>query len=116
MVAGDPTRAVSHSTVPKYSREVAHGLLNCDRDSSHAIVFDVYGFDMTAMMAKIYDDILVRQVSVSNLASDSTNFLTLPLHTVTAADLTFTKEFTVKVSRDIDALSGWVVWFDTFST
>jgi len=75
---------------------------------------DVYGFDMTAMMAKIYDDILVRQVSVSNLASDSACFLTLPLHTITAADLTFTKEFKVNVSRDIDALSGWVVWFDTF--
>jgi protein arginine N-methyltransferase 3 len=75
---------------------------------------DVYGFDMTAMMAKIYDDILVRQVSTSNLAADSTNFLTLPLHTITTADLVFTKEFAVKISRDVDALSGWVVWFDTF--
>jgi protein arginine N-methyltransferase 3 len=75
---------------------------------------DVYGFDMTAMMAKIYDDILVRQLSVSHLAADSTNFLTLPLHTITTADLVFTKEFAVNISRDIDALSGWVVWFDTF--
>jgi protein arginine N-methyltransferase 3 len=75
---------------------------------------DVYGFDMTAMMAKIYDDILVRQVTPSNLASDSACFLTLPLHTITTADLVFTKDFNVKLSRDIDALSGWVVWFDTF--
>ncbi|KAF2426535.1 S-adenosyl-L-methionine-dependent methyltransferase [Tothia fuscella] len=75
---------------------------------------DVYGFDMTAMMAKIYDDILVRQVSTKNLAGDSACFMTLPLHTITTADLVFTKEFSVKVSRDIDALSGWVIWFDTF--
>ncbi|QDS72951.1 hypothetical protein FKW77_008443 [Venturia effusa] len=75
---------------------------------------DVYGFNMTAMMEKIYDDILVRHLPSKNLAAKSAPFLTLPLHTITAPDLSFVKSFSVELSRDIDALDGWVIWFDTF--
>jgi protein arginine N-methyltransferase 3 len=75
---------------------------------------DVYGFNMTAMMAKIYDDILVRQVSPANLVSKSTPFLQLPLHSITVADLSFVKQFSVEIERDLDRLDGWVIWFDTF--
>ncbi|KAE9975347.1 hypothetical protein BLS_002660 [Venturia inaequalis] len=75
---------------------------------------DVYGFNMTAMMEKIYDDILVRHLPSKNLAARSAPFLTLPLHTITTPDLSFVKSFSVELSRDIDALDGWVIWFDTF--
>lgn len=75
---------------------------------------DVYGFNMTAMMEKIYDDILVRHLLAKNLAAKSAPFLTLPLHTITTPDLSFVKSFSVELSRDIDALDGWVIWFDTF--
>jgi protein arginine N-methyltransferase 3 len=75
---------------------------------------DVYGFNMTAMMEKIYDDILVRQLPSKNVAAKSAPFLTLPLHDITTADLSFVKSFSVEVSKDLDALDGWVIWFDTF--
>ncbi|KAF2403853.1 putative ribosomal protein arginine N-methytransferase rmt3 [Trichodelitschia bisporula] len=76
--------------------------------------YDVYGFDMKAMTEKIYEDVLVRQAESKNLAADSTIFLHLPLHTITTAELSFVKPFSVETSRDIDSLDGWAIWFDTF--
>lgn len=75
---------------------------------------DVYGFNMTSMTEKIYDDILVRQLPSKNIAAKSAPFLTLPLHTITTAELSFVKPFSVEISRDLDTLDGWVIWFDTF--
>lgn len=76
--------------------------------------YDIYGFDMSAMMEKIYDDVLIRQVEQSNLASLSHNFFLLPLHDVKVKDLTFSRRFKVILSKDVENLNGWVVWFDTF--
>jgi len=75
---------------------------------------DVYGFDMNAMMEKIRDDILVRHLQPANIAGKSTNFLELPLHTITVKDLEFVRDFAVTLDKDIDTLDGWVIWFDTF--
>jgi protein arginine N-methyltransferase 3 len=76
--------------------------------------YDVYGFDMRAMMDKIYDDILIRSVTPSNLAAPSAPFFQLPLHTIKVEDLVFVKDFSVTISKDIECLDGWVAWFDTF--
>ncbi|KAK5020031.1 Ribosomal protein arginine N-methyltransferase rmt3 [Cryomyces antarcticus] len=75
---------------------------------------DVYGFGMAAMMDKINDDVLVRHLDQDVLASEGTPFLQLPLHTIITADLTFVKEFEMKLQRDVDGLDGWCIWFDTF--
>lgn len=75
---------------------------------------DVYGFDMSSMLTNIHDDILVRQLSPSGLAAHSTIFMQLPLHEITVEGLTFQKAFSVYLDRDIEALDGWVIWFDTF--
>lgn len=77
---------------------------------------DVYGFDMTAMTEKIYDDVLVRFPDRENVAGRSKNekpFKVLDLHRITAAELDFKVPFEVAVTRDMDALDGWCVWFDT---
>jgi protein arginine N-methyltransferase 3 len=76
--------------------------------------YDVYGFDMSAMMEKIYDDVLIRSVKPQSLAAASSPFLTLPLHDVTVADLTFRQKFSVDIKDNIENIDGFVLWFDTF--
>ncbi|KAJ5093073.1 hypothetical protein N7456_008934 [Penicillium angulare] len=75
---------------------------------------NVYGFKMNSMLLKIYDEAVVRGISSSTLAADSTIFLPLPLHTITVDELSFLKEFQVTLNQDIDALDGWAIWFDMF--
>jgi len=75
---------------------------------------EVYGFDMAAMTEKIYDDVMIRHVDLEKLAGQSVGFKQLPLTTVKKDDLTFVSGFEVVLGKDIDALDGWVVWFDTF--
>ncbi|KAJ5924659.1 hypothetical protein N7466_008846 [Penicillium verhagenii] len=75
---------------------------------------DVYGFKMTSMLLKIYDEALVRNIPSETLAADSTIFLPLPLHTITVDELSFLKDFQVTLNQDIDALDGWAIWFDIF--
>ncbi|KZF25228.1 putative ribosomal protein arginine N-methytransferase rmt3 [Xylona heveae TC161] len=74
----------------------------------------VYGFSMSAMLDKIYDEVKIRCTLPKEIASDSSIFVDLPLHSVTTKDLSFRKPFSVTLSKDIDALDGWVIWFDTF--
>lgn len=77
---------------------------------------DVYGFDMTAMMEKIYDDALVRYPPKNVIVGRQNNelpFKTLDLHTITVAELDFKTSFSASLSQDIDELDGWCIWFDT---
>lgn len=83
-------------------------------DSHIAFWNNVYGFKMTSMLLSIYDEALVRNVSPTSIPADSAVFLPLPLHTITADELTFLKEFQVTLNQDIDALDGWAIWFDIF--
>ncbi|KAF2136962.1 uncharacterized protein K452DRAFT_322102 [Aplosporella prunicola CBS 121167] len=75
---------------------------------------DVYGFNMSAMMEKIRHDVRIRSLTTDKLAAKSSQFLELPLHTITVPELEFVKEFTVELNKDIDTLDGWCIWFDTF--
>lgn len=103
---------------------------------------DVYGFDMHAMQAGIYDDtrVLSWPLSVPSSATDATTtnspikplsffssptnettipgapyaFKLLDLYTTQTADLSFTHPFSLTLSRDIDVLDGFLLWFDMF--
>ena len=75
----------------------------------------VYGFSMKAMLANIYDEVLIRDLKSSLLPADSRPFLHLPLHTATTEYLTFSgREFRMFIVENIDSLDGFVIWFDTF--
>ena len=75
----------------------------------------VYGFNMTSMMAHIYDEVLIRDLKSSILPADSQPFLHLSLHHTIKDDLTFcAKPFAMELKEDIDGLDGFVLWFDTF--
>ncbi|KAK2855745.1 hypothetical protein FQN49_004887 [Arthroderma sp. PD_2] len=72
----------------------------------------IYGFNMESMLEGVHDEAIVRCLSSSIMAAESELFFYMPLHTITAKELVFRKEFSVTLSRDIDSLDGWAVWFD----
>lgn len=77
----------------------------------------VYGFKMSCMQAKAYDDILIRTIKRGAVPSRSETFLKLPLHTVEKEDLTVTgTDFVLAANQDIDQLHGFVIHFDIFFT
>lgn len=75
---------------------------------------DVYGFNMTAMLEKAEEEVLIRTVDSKELAADSATILELDLHTAKVADLDFSKQFQVKINDGFDLLEGFVIWFDTY--
>ncbi|KAK4696738.1 hypothetical protein P7C71_g1240, partial [Lecanoromycetidae sp. Uapishka_2] len=76
---------------------------------------NVYGFDMSSMCHNIYDDAMVQKVPKNAIAGESSPFLTLPLKSITAEQLSFVAEpFEFQVRDDLESLDGFVIWFDTF--
>jgi protein arginine N-methyltransferase 3 len=75
---------------------------------------DVYGFDMKAMQAGIHEDAQILQMPTNTICADSYPFLQLSLHSTTVKDLVFKKKWESVLSKDVDALDGFVVWFDAF--
>ncbi|KAJ8063391.1 hypothetical protein OCU04_008612 [Sclerotinia nivalis] len=75
---------------------------------------DVYGFDMKAMQAGIHEDAQVLDMPASTICGEPFPFLQLSLHTTTVKDLTFRRKWETKLTQDIDALDGFMIWFDSF--
>ncbi|KAK6825040.1 ribosomal protein arginine N-methytransferase rmt3 [Apiospora arundinis] len=75
---------------------------------------DVYGFDMRAMQSGIYDDVRVLHWPESGLCGKPAGFKMLDLYTLAEKDLTFTAKFKMEITADIDALDGFLIWFDNF--
>ncbi|KAL2001115.1 hypothetical protein VTN02DRAFT_2220 [Thermoascus thermophilus] len=101
--------------VPSHATLRIAPLADPDFIASHISFWhDVYGFKMSSMLQGIHDEVLVRTTNPSTVAADSAVFLDLPLHTITTEELTFVKDFQVTLKEDIDALDGWVIWFDIF--
>ncbi|KAL8871624.1 MAG: hypothetical protein Q9174_002584 [Haloplaca sp. 1 TL-2023] len=77
----------------------------------------VYGFKMSCMQEKAYDDIIIRTVRPNAVPSRSETFLELPLHTVKQDDLTVRGAcFGLTAERETDDLHGFVIHFDIFFT
>ncbi|KAK0103554.1 hypothetical protein ONS95_005571 [Cadophora gregata] len=75
---------------------------------------DVYGFDMKAMQAGIHDDAQVLHMPARTVCAEPFPFLQLSLHTTTVKDLVFKRKWQAKLKEDIDALDGFIIWFDSF--
>ncbi|KAL8671858.1 MAG: hypothetical protein Q9168_003648 [Polycauliona sp. 1 TL-2023] len=73
----------------------------------------VYGFDMSCMLARAFEDVDIRTVRPKAVPSRSETILQLPLHTITKDELTFSGvDFVLGAERDIDQLQGFVIHFD----
>ena len=77
---------------------------------------DVYGFQMTSMLKNVYEEVLIHTASEDTLISDPCTFLSLDLHSISKEELTFSRPFSVKLTKTDpdDTLDGFVVWFDIF--
>ncbi|KAF2458785.1 S-adenosyl-L-methionine-dependent methyltransferase [Lineolata rhizophorae] len=80
---------------------------------------NVYGFNMTAMKDKIYEDVVVKIVADAQLVGDSDAFCDIDLHTVRPESLQFRKHFNPEgliIDEDASHLpfDGFVIWFDTY--
>ncbi|KAI0879849.1 S-adenosyl-L-methionine-dependent methyltransferase [Annulohypoxylon maeteangense] len=99
---------------------------------------DVYGFDMRAMQAGIYDEGRVltwpltlpqsaatkdatKPLTIFSSPTDATTipgtpnaFKLLDLYHTQTADLSFTHPYNLTLTRDVDVLDGFLIWFDIF--
>ena len=101
--------------VPSHANLHIAPLADPDFVASHVSFWhDVYGFKMTSMLSNVHDEVLIQSTDPKTIAADSAPFLQLDLHTVTTSELTFQQPFSVTLAEDIDALDGWVIWFDMF--
>jgi type I protein arginine methyltransferase len=90
---------------------------------------DVYGFDMKAMQAGIWDDVRVlhwpdnnhpnksekdKEYVDTTICGSPSGFKLLDLYSITAEELSFSASFKTTLQRDVDALDGFLIWFDNF--
>ncbi|TGJ85448.1 hypothetical protein E0Z10_g3293 [Xylaria hypoxylon] len=83
-------------------------------ENGEAFWADVYGFDMSAMAKGIYDEVRVLHWPGDKVCGTSSAFKMLDLYTTTAADLSFTAPYVSRLTQDVDAIDGFLIWFDTF--
>lgn len=75
---------------------------------------DVYGFDMKAMQANIYDDVRVDVLPPDCLGASPCAFEMLDLHTVKTEDLVFDRPWKTTLSGESKCVYGFLLWFDMF--
>ncbi|KAI8955749.1 S-adenosyl-L-methionine-dependent methyltransferase [Xylaria longipes] len=83
-------------------------------ENGEAFWADVYGFDMSAMAKGIYDEVRVLHWPGDKVCGTPSAFKMLDLYTTTAADLSFTAPYASRLTQDVDAVDGFLIWFDTF--
>jgi type I protein arginine methyltransferase len=100
--------------VPSHAAIKLAPLGDSDLRESHIDFWrDVYGFDMTAMLEKAHEEVLIRTLEAKELGADAATILELDLHTATVADLSFTTSFATNWKEGHELLEGFVIWFDT---
>ncbi|KAF4977523.1 hypothetical protein FZEAL_5957 [Fusarium zealandicum] len=77
---------------------------------------DVYGFDMKAMQEDIYEEARVEAMPKSALCGEPYPFKVLDLHTVKTEELQFTAKWSSNLNREVEAIDGFLIWFDNFFT
>ena len=101
--------------VPSHMNMWVAPIADPDYVSDHIAFWrDVYGFDMKAMQAGIHDDAQVLHMPASTVCAEPFPFLQLSLHSTTVKDLVFKRKWEGKLKQDIDALDGFIIWFDSF--
>ena len=75
---------------------------------------DVYGFDMKAMQEGIYDEVRVQTMPATSVCGEPSPFKVLDLHTVRTEDLSFTAEWKSSLTREVEEVDGFLIWFDNF--
>jgi hypothetical protein len=77
---------------------------------------DVYGFDMKTMQEGIYEEARVEAMPQNSVCGEPYPFKVLDLHTVKTEDLQFTAKWSSKLTREVENVDGFLIWFDNFFT
>ncbi|KAF5002285.1 hypothetical protein FGRMN_502 [Fusarium graminum] len=77
---------------------------------------DVYGFDMKTMQEGIYDEARIEAMPQSSVCGEPYPFKVLDLHTVKTEDLQFSAKWSSKLTREVENVDGFLIWFDNFFT
>lgn len=74
---------------------------------------DVYGFDMKAMQEGMLKEVRVQTMPAEALCGTASTYA-LDLYHVKVEDLTFKAGWTSKLTRDVDNVDGFLIWFDNY--
>lgn len=75
---------------------------------------DVYGFNMKAMQEGIYDDVRVEVMPAAAVCGTASPISVLDLYKVKPEELVFTSQWNSQLTRGVDGLDGFLIWFDNF--
>lgn len=101
--------------VPSHMNMWVAPIADPDYISDHIAFWrDVYGFDMKGMQAGITDDAQVLNMPSNTICAEPFPFLQLSLHSTTVKELIFKRKWQMKLTQNIDALDGFIIWFDSF--
>jgi protein arginine N-methyltransferase 3 len=75
---------------------------------------DVYGFDMRAMQEGVHTDVRMTVMPADAVCGEASAFRMLDLHTAKVEDLVFEDKWQTTLSDKVEALDGFLVWFDCF--
>lgn len=74
---------------------------------------DVYGFDMKAMQEGMLKEVRVQHMPAGCLCGTASTYA-LDLYHVKVEDLTFKRGWKSKLTRDVDNVDGFLIWFDNY--
>jgi protein arginine N-methyltransferase 3 len=75
---------------------------------------DVYGFDFKGMQEGIYADARMTVMPADAVCGEAHAYRMLDLHTAKVEDLTFEDSWKTVLSDKVEALDGFLVWWDCF--
>ncbi|KAJ8099172.1 S-adenosyl-L-methionine-dependent methyltransferase [Lipomyces tetrasporus] len=122
LVARDKYLAPNGLMVPSEVRLLVAGLRDAEFINDKVNFWnDIYGFKMSAMKPRIYDDVLIENFKPSSIVHQGPfTFRTLQLHDITTADLEFTSPIRLTIpdlSNEFDGtFDGLVIYFDNYFT
>ncbi|KAK9237672.1 S-adenosyl-L-methionine-dependent methyltransferase [Lipomyces kononenkoae] len=122
LVARDKYLAPDGLMVPSEVRLLVAGLRDAEFMNDKVNFWnDMYGFKMSAMKPRIYDDVLIENFKPSSIVHpEPYTFRTLPLHDVTVSDLEFASPIRVPIANQANTfdgiLDGLVIYFDNYFT
>lgn len=74
---------------------------------------DVYGFDMKAMQEGMLKEVRVQTMPAECLCGTASTYA-LDLYHVKVEDLTFKAGWKSKLTKDVDNVDGFLIWFDNY--
>ncbi|KAF5019662.1 hypothetical protein F66182_8324 [Fusarium sp. NRRL 66182] len=77
---------------------------------------DVYGFDMKTMQEGIYEEARIETIPQGSICGEPYPFKVLDLHTVKTEHLQFTAKWSSNITRQVENIDGFLIWFDNFFT